>query len=93
MLGIRITIERAPRRTWSDLPDYGRKLIVVALLISLTIHALSYLSAQNFLLWRTDQSSDIAHPKPMTIHLSDANPTKSNDDIRKKQIRGRERRA
>ena len=86
MFGIRITIERAPTRTWQDLPDYGRRLLLIALLLSLSIHALSYLSAQKYSLWSSSESEQASHPKPMTFHLADAAKLKSDSDKLNKQI-------
>ena len=86
MFGIRVTIERSPTRTWHDLPEFGRRFLVFALLVSLLLHVVSYISAHRFGAWQSSHSDVNAQHKTSTIHLTDPSKFKHHDNEFKKQL-------
>ena len=84
MLGVRIKIERTEPKVWHDLPRYGRKLILAAVLLSLLFHTVSYLSALIFSDWKfTDTASEKSTPVKIRIA---ANPKMKKDDLLTKKM-------
>lgn len=84
MLGVRIKIERDDPKVWHDLPRFGRKLILGAILLSFLFHALSYLSALRFSDWNV-ADKPVEQNTPVKIRIG-ANPKKAKDDLLTKKM-------
>lgn len=85
MLGVRIKIERREPRVWHDLPRYGRKLLIAAVLLSLLFHTASYLSAIRWGHW-TDLPA-VDQEKPVKIRIAEVPVNgKKKDDLAKKMM-------
>lgn len=86
MIGVRIKIERKNAPVWHDLPRYGRKLLLAAVLLSLLFHAISYLGAIRWGDW--GHTPAIENTAPVKIRVVDVpkDAKKAKDDLNGKKI-------
>ena len=85
MIGVRIKIERKEAPVWHDLPRYGRKLLLGAVLLSLLFHTVSYLSAIRWGDWGDVPATEKS--TPVKIHVVDIpKNAKIKDDLKGKKV-------
>lgn len=85
MIGVRIKIERKEAPVWHDLPRYGRKLLLAAVLLSLLFHTVSYLSAIRWGDWADITKEEKTAPVKIRVVDIPKN-AKTKDDLHGKKI-------